>query len=310
MPPNQRYRRFSSIIGLHLFPGLIVFLGMTIFYAGSANADRGHTTVSPPRSFSEDNAGTWCQGVQPHAGEEFISKTLKAQQAEWALGRKLAATAEQNAVMLSDELILRYVNRIEATIVDRSGLPGCFVVKIIVDSEPNAYSLPGGFVYLTTGLIDAVDSEGQLAAALAHETAHITARHLIRFETERRIYGRLALFSSPAGYILRRYLGPLFMFGFVRRQEFQADQLGMRYHVAAGYDSLEFFSLLRKLVPEDEDSETFFERLTDTHPTTKARLKRLTSNALNSEAPQAGYLVNTSDFQEVKTRFVILKNQK
>ena len=310
MPPDGCYRGLSSISGLYLLPGLILSLGLTVLYAGTAKADRGHTIVSPPRSFSEENAGTRCHGVQPPSGGEFVSKTLKSQQAESALGRKLAASVEQNAVMLSDELIVRYVNRIEANIVDSSGLPGCFVVKIMVDPEANAYSLPGGFVYLTTGLIDASESEAQLGAALAHETAHITARHLIRFETERRIYGRLALFSSPVGYILRRYLGPLFMFGLVRRQEYEADQLGMRYYIAAGYDSLEFFSLLQKLVPEDEETETFFDRLTDTHPTTKARLKRLSSIAQNSAAPQASYLVNTSEFQEVKTRFAILKDRK
>jgi len=117
----------------------------------------------------------------------------------------------------------------------------------------------------------------------------------------------VALFSSPAGYILRRYLGPLFMYGLIRQQEFQADKVGIQYHVNAEYDSLEFLRLLQTVVPEDEDDETFVERLSDTHPSSRARIKRLKSIARQSDWSRASYLVNTSEFQDMKTRLAILK---
>jgi predicted Zn-dependent protease len=237
---------------------------------------------------------------------KLTTKTLKKQQAEWALGSSLAAHAEEDAVMFTDEFIVHYVNRIEQRIVDSSQLPGCFVVKIMVDPEPNAYSLPGGFVYLTTGLIEVAESEGQLAAALAHETAHVTARHMTRFVAETRIWGRLALFSGPAGYLLRRYMGPFFMLSFVRQDELEADQLGLRYHNAAGYDTLEFCRMLQNATPEDDQNETFLERLRDAHPRTSVRVKRLQSISRNLQWAQTGNLVSTNEFQDMKARFATL----
>lgn len=202
MPPDQPHNlRLLLLAGLRPFLStLILSLELTVFPAGNANAYPEHPTVVAV-SPTEANAFSECHGRQLDTRiGYFTSKSLKRQQADWAIGRKLAANTEQNAVILFDESIVRYVNQIEQSIVDSAGLPGCFVVKILVDPEPNAYSLPGGFVYLTTGLIEMADSEGQLAAALAHETAHVTARRLERLEAETRIYGRLALFSSPAGF--------------------------------------------------------------------------------------------------------------
>lgn len=237
---------------------------------------------------------------------QLQEKTLKTQQTEWAVGSKLAADAEQHTEMVTNEFIVQYVNRIEQTIVDGSGLAGCFVVKIIIDPEPNAYSLPGGFIYLTTGLIDVTESEAQLAAALAHETAHVTARHLTRFRTQARIWNRLALFSGPAGYFLRPYLGPLLMFGVIRRQELEADRIGLRYQTAAGYESLEFCRLLQSAISENDEGESFLERLTDTHPATKVRVRRLQSLIRTLISPRSGYIVNTNEFELMKTRFAAL----
>jgi len=311
MPTYQRYKLGLLLTaGLPLFRSkLLLFLVLTIFYPGGLNAYPGQPIASLAVPFTEANAASGCEGPQREAKiGNLTANKLKRQQTEREVGRRLAAKAEQNAVMLVDESIVRYVNRIEQRIVESSELSGCFIVKILVDPEPNAYSLPGGFVYLTTGIIEVADSEGQLAAALAHETAHITGRHLIRFESETRIYGRLALFSSPAGYLLHRYLGPLLMFGLVRRLELEADQIGVRYHINAGYDPLEFCRLLQSLSPEGDGTETFFDRISDTHPETKVRVKRLKFMARMSESAAASHLVSTSEFQEMKARFAILRS--
>jgi len=227
----------------------------------------------------------------------------KRQRMEWELGKQFAAEAEQNAVMITDDFIVRYVNRLEQEIVSRSDLPGCFVVKILVDPEPNATSLPGGFIYLTSGLIAVSDSEGELAAALAHETAHVTARHMTQFLTQSRRWGHVASLSGPPGFVLRRYLGPLLMFSLIRKDEFEADRLGLLYQVASGYRPEEFCTLLQKVIPQSRKGGPLFERLYNSHPATDERVKRLTSLGRRTVSPRADYLVSTSEFQEMKARF-------
>jgi len=123
----------------------------------------------------------------------FAPKILREQCARWALGSKLAADVDRNYELITDHFILQYVNRLERTIVNESELPGCFVVKVLIDPEANAYSLPGGFIYLTTGLIALVESEGQLVAALAHETGHIKGQHLTRIDGQAYLTGRAFL---------------------------------------------------------------------------------------------------------------------
>jgi len=227
----------------------------------------------------------------------------KRQQREWELGKQLAADAEQNAVMITDDFIVQYVNRLEQKIVNQSALPGCFIVKILVDPEPNASSLPGGFIYLTTGLLALSDSEGELAAALAHETAHVTAQHMTHFLTQSRIWGHVASWTGPPGFLLRRYMGPLLMFSLIRKDEFEADRLGLLYQVASGYDPEEFCTLLQKAIPQSGNGGPLFERLYNSHPATEERVKRLKSLGRRTMPPQADSLVTTSDFQEMKARF-------
>ena len=274
-------------------------------YAQSGASSGSHhfpgSTDSSPSTRSSD-----CDLIQGSSLPTTLSKKMQEQREEWALGKKLAADAERHLDFVTQDFLLRYVNRLEWNIVKSSGLSGCFIVKILLDSEPNAYSLPGGFVYLTTGLIDAVESEGQLVSALAHETGHITARHLTRVETQIRVWRRLALTGGPATYVLQRLLGPLLLLNLLRNKEFEADQLGLDYAVAAGYDPIEFCGLLLIAFPDDEHGESFFEHLYDTHPSTNARITRLQAVARMMLLANTTYVINTSDFTEMKMRFAVM----
>jgi len=225
---------------------------------------------------------------------------FKTWQAEWAFGRKLADDMEQNNQLITDDFTVRYVNRLQQELVASSNLQGCFVVKVIHDPDPNAYSLPGGFIYITSGLIQLADSESELIAALAHETAHVTARHLTRLDSKMHVWGHVALFAGPAGYAMRRYLGPLLILKLVRNKEFEADQLGLKYHVATGYDPNEFCRLLEVVFP-DVANESLINRLYASHPTTSSRIERLRS-ALGRAKVRSDYVVDSSSFVEMKFR--------
>lgn len=283
----------------------VVFISCPLF--AWAHSEGTESLAQMESSPSTTRSG--CDRLQPTESSGKINKNwLKTQQSEWALGSQLAANAERNVEMLTDDFVVKYVNQIEQRIVDRSQLPGCFAVKILIDPEPNAYSLPGGFIYVTTGLVKLADTEAELAGALAHETAHVTLHHMTRFQTQTRIWRRFALFSSPAGYLLRRYLGPLMMFNLIRKEEFEADRIGMEYQTTAGYDSLEFCRLLQNAIPEDQTRMSLLDRLYDTHPATRSRVKRLQPLDRHSTSSQVGYLVNTSAFDAMKTHFANLNS--
>ena len=233
------------------------------------------------------------------------AQSVERQQAEWKLGSRLATDLEKQVTLLADAFILGYLNHLEQKIVSNSRLSGCFTVKVMVDQDTNAYSLPGGFIYITTGLIEALQNEGQLAAALAHETGHVTARHLTRVDTSIRTWGRLALVGGPIGLALRHYVGPLLTFKLLRDVEFDADRLGLRYVTASAYDPVDFLRMLRLAFPDD-DTQSLLDRLYDDHPSTDARIRRLESNSRLSVVPQSEHTRNGGDFVAMKTRFTTL----
>jgi predicted Zn-dependent protease len=288
-----------------LFPFFVLIVSLLLRLQAPAQTNELSSSVLSFSSTTGENSG--CDRLNPDDAHEWKKNQLKSQQSEWALGSKLAASAEQNVQMVTDNYIVQYVNQLEQKIVDRSELPGCFVVKILIDPEPNAYSLPGGFIYLTSGLVQIAGTEGELAGALAHETAHVTLRHMTRIQTQTRIWARIGLFGSPAGYLLRRYLGPLVMFRMIRKEEFEADQLGTQYLIMAGYDSLEFSNLLQIAIPEAETRPPLLDRLYDTHPETKSRVKQLQLLSRTLRAPGNDDAVDSSEFEEMKSRFANLE---
>src|SRR6266403_32647 len=214
--------------------------------------------------FPVDKLTPGCQGV-PFSTNNTLTRASDQWQAEWTTGRELAAKIEQDSTVVENPILMAYVNSLELAIVRRSNVHGCFLVKIIDTSEVNAFSLPGGFLYLTSGLILIDESEGELTAAWAHETAHVTARHFAKIEHKMRIGRRVALSAGRAGYLVRRLLGSLLTKKLIRNTEFEADQLSLQYQSASGYDPNEFSRLLQSTLQDQDQPPSFIERLFDTH---------------------------------------------
>jgi len=232
------------------------------------------------------------------AASGAMQNDFRTWQAEWEFGRKLAADMEKKVEVVTDELTVTYVNRLEQKLVASSNLRGCFVVKVLHDPEPNAYSLPGGFIYITTGLIQLTDSEAQLVATLAHETGHINARHLTRLDAQMHLWEHVALFAGPVGYAVRRHFGPMLILKLVRSKELEADRLGLQYLTATGYDPNEFCRLLEVVFP-DRENESGVDRLSQSHPSTASRIERLRSAIKRVRVPNE-YIVDSSSFAEMK----------
>src|SRR5580658_589783 len=103
---------------------------------------------------------------------------------EMAVGKQLSQELERHSTLVTDKIITEYVNRLGQKLVAHSDAKIPITIKVIEGDEPNAVTLPGGYIYVQTGLLRTADTEAELAAALAHEIAHVAARHATRQATQ------------------------------------------------------------------------------------------------------------------------------
>ena len=236
---------------------------------------------------------------------------------EIALGRQLSKELEQSVVLVQDPTITEYVNRVGQNIVKNSDSKIPFTIKVIDSDEINAMSLPGGFFYVNTGLILAADDEAELAAVMAHEIAHVTARHAAEQQGRASFINILSL---PASIFTGGIVGmainqaaaiaiPTMFFKFDRGAEEEADWLGLQYMYKAGYDPGASVSFFEKLQAR-ESARKRMSSLFSTHPPTEKRVEKTKENIEKFLDPREQYLVTTSEFDSVKGRLVRLQDQK
>ncbi len=246
---------------------------------------------------------------------------LYSLQKERALGESMAATIDRGAKFVADPEINAYVRQLGQKIARNSDADLPFTIRVIDSPETRVFALPGGFLYVDKGLIMAVDSEAELAGLMAHEIAHIAARHATRFETRR--YGwsmltiPLAYLSGPAA-IGTRQIGPLTLRKFSRDSEIEADLLGIEYQYAAGYDPQAFVDALEKLHSKETQMKARiakalpvstkvplhnqFARALSNYPPTEERIEKVQDVIANFLPGRDDYIIDTSEFQEVKAK--------
>ncbi len=226
---------------------------------------------------------------------------------ETELGRALAAEVESGARLVKDPTVTEYINRIGQNLVRNSDAKVPFTIKVLDNDEINAFALPGGFFYVNTGLILAADNEAELAGVMAHEIAHVAARHATKNATRNELFNLasipLVFVGGPAGYAARQVIGlamPLSMLKFSRNAEREADMLGLEYQYASGYDPEEFVKFFEKL--DEKKKMNFFARAFATHPMTQDRIKRAQQEIAEYLPAREDYIIDTSEFPEVKRR--------
>lgn len=249
--------------------------------------------------------------------DKFFGWLGGSQEKEIAIGRQLAAQVEQEAKLVDDPIITEYVNRVGQNIVLHSDAKVPFTIKVIDSDEVNAFALPGGFFFVNKGLILAADNEAELAGVMAHEIAHVAARHAIENQGKGALinYGALAgiIFGGP---ILSQvlYNGGGLLAGlaglkFTRGAEEEADSLGVQYLYASGYDPTAMATLFEKLASKNKKKPGSFSKLFTTHPQSLDR--RDSSLTLVSRFPEKDeYVISTSEFQRVKSHLLRLSNAK
>jgi len=236
---------------------------------------------------------------------------------EVRIGRELAAEVDRQAKFIDDPLITEYVNRVGQNIVLHSDAKVPFTIKVIDSDEVNAFALPGGFFYVNKGLVLAADNEAELAGVMAHEIAHVAARHAMDDHTKATFLEYLALGGSIflggiPGLIYQNTAG-LGLLGafmkFSRSAEEEADKLGVQYMYAAGYDPTAMATMFEKLEAKNKKKPGLISRAFATHPAPPER--RAAALALAARFPEhEEYVISTSEFQKVKARLLRLSNAR
>jgi predicted Zn-dependent protease len=236
---------------------------------------------------------------------------------EIALGKQMAQEVERDAKIIDDPVISEYVNRVGQNLVRNSDAKVPFTIKVVDSDEVNAFALPGGFFFVNTGLILRASSEAELAGVMAHEIAHVAARHGTRQASRGQMMNiasiPLIFMGGWAGYAVQQAAGllvPMTFLKFSRGFEEEADLLGLEYMYKTGYDPTAFVDFFEKLQSLEKKKPGTMANVFSTHPPTASRIKDAQKHIQELLKPQAEYIVTTSDFDNVKSRLARLVNHR
>jgi beta-barrel assembly-enhancing protease len=245
-------------------------------------------------------------------------RSIISQEKEIAIGKQYADQIDKQAKILKDPVINEYVNRVAQNLARNSDLNIPLTIKVIDDPAINAFTLPGGFMYLNTGTLMAADEEDQVAGVIAHEIGHAAARHWASTMTKATImqFAMIPMMFIPmsaAVYygVLEAYMNgvPLAFLKFSRKDEQEADFLGLQYMYKAGYDPNAFVGFFGKVMDEERRSPGSMAKVFADHPPTGDRIIASEEEIHKILPKRDQYLVSTSEFDDIKSRLQTIITQ-
>ncbi|MGH9394069.1 MAG: M48 family metallopeptidase [Terriglobales bacterium] len=235
---------------------------------------------------------------------------------EIALGKSLAQQVEATARIEKDPVINEYINRLAQNLVRHSDAKVPFTVRVVESPDVNAAALPGGYFFVNTGLILAADNEAELAGVMAHEIAHVAARHGTRSATKGELinYATLPLIFvgggiGLAGRSVASIAVPMGFLKFTRGDEKEADYLGLQYMYESGYDPQAFTEMFEKLLSEEKKQPGTIAKAFSTHPPTPERIRASEHEIVHLLPEKGEYVEDTSEFDQVKARLAMLEHK-
>ena len=234
-------------------------------------------------------------------GGEF---NLHSMEAEVKLGKKLSSGMDQRVRGSREPVTTKYLNGLCHALSRQSDSRFPLTVRIIESQEPTIFSLPGGFLYVTTGLFAVVDNEAELAGLISREIGHIAARHATKEATRRTLWKVLStpVVLLPFGGLVIQIGGVAVPMKLNRDAELEADLLGLQYMYLAGYDPGEFLRFLDRAYSLEDRSPSRVAQMFSDYPSLQERLRR-DQMVISTFPPRVEYAVDTSAFAEVKAKF-------
>lgn len=248
----------------------------------------------------------WLAMFSPQSAPAFLGGGLTIEQ-ERQIGEEFAMQLQQYYLVINDPFLVSYINRVGQRLVSQIGpQPFTYRFHILDDPTMNAFAVPGGYIYITTGFIRMMEREGELAGVLAHEIAHIHARHLTRQLERSRVVNIASVLGALAGLLVG--VGPLTqalmvgsmaageasMLRYSREHEAEADSLGIRWMAKAGYDPRDMMSVFRKMGRQRWFEGSNIPVYLSTHPDINSRIVDLAHYLSAHDLPRSGR--NDPDF--------------
>ena len=237
-------------------------------------------------------------------------------ESEIRMGKEYATQIEASLKLVTDPTINEYVNRVGQNLVRNSDAKVPFTIKVVDSDVINAMALPGGFFYVNSGLILAADNEAELAGVMAHEIAHVAARHTTRQLTRYQFlnYASLPLIfvGGGIGLAAREAVGigiPMTFLKFSRGFEAEADYLGIQYMYKAGYDPNEFVNFFEKIQAQEKKKPGSMAKVFTDHPQTPDRITKSQEEIATILPAKDQYIETTSEFNDMKSRLAAIENR-
>jgi hypothetical protein len=277
--------------------------------AKKAASDKRKADAGKPKNSDIENVGN--RNINKH------SINLSSVESDVRLGKQAAAEVERDVQLINDPIVTEYVNRVGQNLVKNSDATQfTFTIKVVDSDEVNAFALPGGFFYVNSGLILAADDEAELAGVMAHEIAHVAARHASENNSKATLFqiGMIPAIILTGGVLgtaiqeVSQIALPATMFKFSRGAEKEADFLGLEYMYLTGYDPAATISFFEKL--QAKESTRKVNSLFASHPPTPDRVELEKKHIEQVLPDREQYIVTTSEFDKVKARLAQLDSRK
>lgn len=216
------------------------------------------------------------------ASVEKIGSDLTKEQ-EYYLGRAVAANILSKYEVETNDELNRYISRVGAAVLSSSDTPstfGGFHFQVLRSDEVNAMAAPGGFIFITTGMLNLIPDEDTLAAVIAHEISHVNLRHGVKAISQDRMQKILSSLGQLAGSLncsevvaqaslifsgtVDEVVGNLMLAGYGREQEYEADAAALEHLHAVNYSPFSLDVLLEQL--ENHEAQASSGGWFKTHP--------------------------------------------
>jgi predicted Zn-dependent protease len=202
---------------------------------------------------------------------------------EWQLGNQMAAQVAQQTRLVNDPQALAYLRSVGERIHAQTPIANRpFEFEIVDDPSVNAFSIPGGHIYVNTGLIGTAAKADELAAVVAHEISHVVARHVIKQAEQAQTIsalGSILLGQNPGALqtLVAQVLAGGAMARFSRADEKEADDMGLQTMTQAGYDPHGMLDMFSRLLALDKGGDSSVARFFADHPGTQDRINDISS---------------------------------